>query len=64
MVLDIHCIGKISCDPEIAAEEIVDIDDEFSFCLGNLLVTNAIQPFLDAHQLNAYCEAVNLPDIE
>ena len=61
MVLDIQGIGL--CDPEIAAEDIVDIDNEFLFCLGNL-ATNAIQVFLGAHECNAYCEAVNLPDKE
>ena len=50
MVLDIQGIGNILCDPEIAAEDIVDIDDEFLFCLGNL-VTNAIQAFLGAHEM-------------
>ena len=50
MVLDIQGIGNILCDPEIAAEDIVDIDDEFLFCLDNL-VTNAIQAFLGAHEM-------------
>ena len=63
MVLDIQGIGNILCDPEIATEHIVDIDDEFLFCLGNL-ATNAIQAFLGAHECNAYCEAVNIPDKE
>ena len=61
MVLDIRGIGNILCDPEIATEDIVDIDDEFLFCLGNLAI-NAIQAFLGAHECNAYCEAVNIPD--
>ena len=61
MVLDIQGIGNILCDPEIATEDIVDIDDEFLFCLGNLAI-NAIQAFLGAHECNAYCEAVNIPD--
>ena len=61
MVLDIQGIGNILCDPEIATEDIVDIDDEFLFCLGNLAI-NAIQAFLCAHECNAYCEAVNIPD--
>ena len=61
MVLDIQGIGNILCDPEIATEDIVDIDDELLFCLSNL-ATNAIQAFLGAHECNAYCEAVNIPD--
>ena len=32
MVLDIQGIGNVLCDPEIATEDIVDIDDEFLFC--------------------------------
>ena len=35
MVLDIQGIGNILCDPEIVTEDIVNIDDEFLFCLGN-----------------------------
>ena len=60
MVLDIRGIGNSLCDPEIATEDIVDIDDDF-FCLGNLAI-NAIQAFRGAHECNAYCEAVNIPD--
>ena len=60
MVLDIWGIGIILRDPEIATEDIVDIDDDF-FCLGNLAI-NAIQAFLGAHECNAYCEAANIPD--
>ena len=41
MVFDIQGIGNILCDPEIATEYIVDIDDEFLFCLSNL-TTNFI----------------------
>ena len=63
MVPDIQGIGNVLCDPEIATEDVVDIDDEFLFCLGNL-ATNTIQAFLGAHECNAYCEAVNLPDKE
>ena len=63
MVLDIQGIGNILCDPEIATEDIVDIDDEFLFCLGNL-ATNAIQAFLGVHECNAYCGAVNILDKE
>ena len=62
-VLDIQGIGNILCDPEIATEDIVDIDDEFIFCFGNL-ATNAIQAFAGVHECNAYCEAVNIPDKE
>ena len=35
MVLDIQGIGNILCDPEIVTKDIVNIDDEFLFCLGN-----------------------------
>ena len=63
MVLDIQDIGNVLRDPEIATEDIVDIDGKFLFCLGNL-ATNAIQAFPGAHECNAYCEAVNLPDKE
>ena len=35
-VLDVQGIGNVLCDPEIPKEDIVDIDDEFLFCLGNL----------------------------
>ena len=56
-------IGDILCDPEIAIEHIVNIDDEFLFCLGNL-ATNAIQAFFGAHECNTYCEAVIIPDKE
>ena len=56
-------IGDILCDPEIAIEHIVNIDDEFLFCLANL-ATNAIQAFFGAHECNAYCEAVTIPDKE
>ena len=52
MVLDIQGIGNILCDPEIATEDIVDIDDDILFCLGNL-ATNAIQTFLGAHECYA-----------
>ena len=44
MVLDIQGIGTVLYDREIATENIVDVDDEFLFCLGNL-ATNAIQAF-------------------
>ena len=63
MVLDIQGIGTVLYDREIATENIVDVDDEFLFCLGNL-ATNAIQAFFGTHECNAYCEAVNLPDKE
>ena len=63
MVLDIQGIGNILCDPEIATEDIVDIDDEFLLCLGNL-ATNATQAFLGTHECNAYCEPINIPDKE
>ena len=63
MVLNIQGIGNVLCDSEIARKDTLDIDDEFLFCLGNL-ATNAIQEFLGAHECNAYCEAVNLPDKE
>ena len=63
MLVDIQSIGNILCDPEIATEDIADIDDEFLFCLNNL-TTNDIQAFLSAHECNAYCEAVNIPDKE
>ena len=61
MLLVIQGIGNILCDPENATEdiEVVDIDDEVLFCLGDL-TTNAIQEFLGAHECNAYCEAVSL----
>ena len=60
-VLDVQGIGNVLCDPEIAKEDIVDIDDEFLFCLGNL-ATSANQWFFGAHNFNAYCEAERLPD--
>ena len=63
MVLDIQGIGNVLCDPEIATEDIVDNDDEFLFCFGNL-GTNAIRAFLSAHEFNAYCEAISLSDKE
>ena len=63
MVLDIQGIGNILCGHEIATEDVVDTDNEFLFCLGNL-ATNAIQAFLGAHECNAYCETVNFPDKE
>ena len=63
MVLDIQGIGNILRDPEIATEDIADIDNEFLFCLGNL-ANKAIQAFLGAPECNAYCEAINLPDKE
>ena len=63
MVLDVQGIGNVLCNPEIAIEEIVDIDDELLFCFGNL-ATNATQTFLGGHECKAYCEAVNLPDKE
>ena len=61
MVLDIQGIGNVLCHPEVATEDILDIGDEFLFCLGNL-ATNVIPAFLGAHECNAYCEAVNVPD--
>ena len=63
MVLDIHGIGNVFYDPEIATEDTVDIDDEFLFCLSNL-AANVIQAYLGVHECDAYCEAVNLPDKE
>ena len=63
MVLDIQGIGNILCDLQIATEDIVDIDNEFLFCSGNLAI-NVIQTFLGAQKCNAYCEAVNIPDKE
>ena len=63
MVLDIHGIGNVLYDPEIATEDTVDIDDEFLFCLSNL-AANVIQACLGVHECDAYCEAVNLPDKE
>ena len=65
MLLVIQGIGNTLCDPENATEdiEVVYIDDEVLFCLGNL-ATNAIQEFLGAHECNAYCEAVTLPGKE
>ena len=46
MVLDIQGISNTLCDPEIATEDIIDFDDEFLFCLGNLAT---IQAFVGAH---------------
>ena len=48
MVFDFQGIGNILNDPEIATEYIVDIDNEFLFCLSNL-TTNFIQSFLGVH---------------
>ena len=59
----IQGIRNILCHPEIATEDMVDVDDEFLFCLVNL-ATSAIQAFLGAHECNAYCEVVNIPDKE
>ena len=56
MVHDNQGIGNVLCDLEIDTEDIVDIEKEFLFCLGNL-ATNAIQAFLGAPECNAYCEA-------
>ena len=53
MALDIQGICNILCDPEIAAEGIIDINDEFMFCFGDLAI-NAIQAFLGSHERNAY----------
>ena len=53
MALDIQGICNILCDPEIAAEGIIDINDEFIFCFGDLAI-NAIQAFLGSHERNAY----------
>ena len=61
MVLDIQGIENVLCDLEVATEDIIDIENEFLFCLGNLS-TNAIQVFLGDHECNAYCEAVNVPE--
>ena len=33
--------GNVLCNPEIATEEVLDVDDEFLFCFGNL-ATNVI----------------------
>ena len=52
MVLDIQGIVNVLCNSEIFTEDMVDIDDEFFFCLGNL-ANNAIQAFLGAHECNA-----------
>ena len=52
MVLDIQGIVNVLCNSKISAEDMVDIDDEFLFCLGNL-VNNAIQAFLGAHECNS-----------
>ena len=60
-LVDIQSIGSILCDHEIATEDIAHMDNEFLFCLSNL-TTNDIQAFLGAHEGNAYCEAVNIPD--
>ena len=46
MVLDIQSISNTLCDPEIATEDIIDVDDEFLFCLGNLAT---IQEFAGAY---------------
>ena len=63
MELDIQGIGSVLCDPKIATEDIVDIDDEFLFCLGDL-ATNTVQAFHGAHECDSYCEAVKPPDKE
>ena len=59
MELDIQGICSALCDPKIATEDIVDIEDEFLFCLVNL-ATNTIQAFYDVNECNSCCEAVNL----
>ena len=50
-------------DPHVATEDIIDIDDELLFCLGNS-AANAIQAFLGVHECNAYCKVLNLPEKE
>ena len=47
MALDVQGIGNVMCNPEIAIEEIVDIDDELLFCFGNL-ATMLLKHFLVA----------------
>ena len=54
MVLDIQGIGNLLYDPEIATEDIVDIDYKFLFCLGN---STTIQAFFSAHECNVSSSA-------
>ncbi|XP_066924623.1 eukaryotic elongation factor 2 kinase-like [Clytia hemisphaerica] len=54
MVLDIQGCGKTYFDPEIAAGEHFDDQDELLFCGGNLSQT-AIKNFKHLHQCNKFC---------
>ena len=51
-VIDIQQIGNVTCDPEIVTENTIDVENEFLFCLGNL-VNNTIQVFLGAHECSS-----------
>ena len=62
MLLDIQGSGYFLCDPEIATENLIDVDNngsEILFCCGNLSLV-AIEAFLNQHMCNKYCKMLCL----
>lgn len=61
MLLDIQGSGYILYDPEIASDDLQDIDsDEFYFCCGNCSIIG-INTFKSNHVCNDFCKHMKLP---
>ena len=66
MLLDIQGSNYVLCDPEIATENLTDVDNnghEILFCCGNLSLI-AIETFLNLHICSRYCNMLGLPSNE
>lgn len=63
LVVDLQGSGHMLYDPEIATAQILDSDEEFLFCAGNLNVL-AIATFVKAHVCNKFCHLLGLKQLK
>ena len=63
LVVDLQGSGHMLYDPEIATAKMLDSDEEFLFCAGNLNVV-AIATFVKAHVCNKFCHLLGLKQLK
>ena len=63
LVVDLQSSGHMLYDPEIATAQILDSDEEFLFCAGNLNVL-AIATFAKTHVCNKFCHLLGLKQLK
>ena len=59
MLLDVQGNGCNMFDPEIASSQLLDADNKFLYCTGNLSVV-AITNFVNGHKCNIFCRLLDL----